>query len=290
LRPDLATGRVRPPALIHRFQALLQPLRSSPLRILLLASASYGAAAGILNLALVAYAATHGGVAWTGVLVAIWGVGSLAGGVAYGSRNWQVPVEWRAIGCLALFGAALVLLAAAPNLTVLALLMIPAGLPLSPWLGSLSASVQRAVPAATSTEAFTWTFAVITMGTAGGSALGGVITQGAGPQIAFLAAGALALTGAALGALWRPRTPGPVPAPSGQHHRLAAAAAAEPENRQTGPIAGQTAQDRQGPRRSPSQANRQASRLRPALRAAGTATAFSHLRVTCYFCRALSTV
>jgi predicted MFS family arabinose efflux permease len=266
------------------------PLRSSPLRILLLASASYGAAAGILNLALVAYAATHGGVAWTGVLVAIWGVGSLAGGVAYGSRNWQVPVEWRAIGCLALFGAALVLLAAAPNLTVLALLMIPAGLPLSPWLGSLSASVQRAVPAATSTEAFTWTFAVITMGTAGGSALGGVITQGAGPQIAFLAAGALALTGAALGALWRPRTPGPVPAPSGQHHRLAAAAAAEPENRQTGPIAGQTAQDRQGPRRSPSQANRQASRLRPALRAAGTATAFSHLRVICYFCRALSTV
>jgi predicted MFS family arabinose efflux permease len=183
------------------------PLRSSSLRILLVASASYGVAAGILNLALVAYATTHGGTAWTGVLVAIWGVGSLAGGVVYGSRNWQAPVEWRAIGCLALFGAALMLLAAAPNLTVLAVLMIAAGLPLSPWLGSLSASVQRAVPPAASTEAFTWTFAVITMGIAGGSALGGVITQGAGPQIAFLAAGALALTGAALGTLWHPKAP-----------------------------------------------------------------------------------
>jgi predicted MFS family arabinose efflux permease len=168
-------------------------------------------------------------------------VGSLAGGVAYGSRNWQAPVGWRAIGCLALFGAALMMLAAAPNLTVLAVLMIAAGLPLSPWLGSLSASVQRAVPPATSTEAFTWTFAIITMGIARGSALGGVITQGAGPQIAFLAAGALALTGAALGTLWRRKAPA-----RRQHHpasiRLAAAAATAPENRPTGPIAGQTAQ------------------------------------------------
>src|SRR5262249_61883403 len=160
-----------------------------------------------------------------------WGVGSLAGGVVYGSRNWQAPVERRAIGCLALFGAALMLLAAAPNLPVLAVLMIAAGLPLSPWLGSLSASVQRAVPAGTSTEAFTWTFAVITMGTAGGNALGGVITQGAGPQIAFLAAGALALTGAAVGALYRPRPSGPPPAPSGQTHRLGEAADAGTEIR-----------------------------------------------------------
>jgi predicted MFS family arabinose efflux permease len=179
------------------------PLRSAPLRILLVISAGYGAAAGILNLALVAYAATHGRAAWTGVLVAIWGAGSLAGGVVYGSRNWQTPVQWRAIGCLALFGAALMLLAAAPNLTILAVLMIAPGLPLSPWLGSLSASVQRAVPAGTSTEAFTWTFAVITIGMAGGNALGGLLTQDAGTPITFVAAGALALTGAALGSLWR---------------------------------------------------------------------------------------
>jgi hypothetical protein len=71
------------------------------------------------------------------------------------------------------------------------------------------------------------------MGIAGGSALGGVITQGAGPQITFLAAGALALTGAALGTLWRPKAPA-----RRQHHPasipLAAAAATAPENRPTG--------------------------------------------------------
>jgi hypothetical protein len=36
-------------------------------------------------------------------------------------------------------------LAAAPSLVVLAVLMIPLGLPLSPWLGSLSAAIQRGV-------------------------------------------------------------------------------------------------------------------------------------------------
>jgi predicted MFS family arabinose efflux permease len=178
-------------------------VRSSRLRLLLAIAACYGAAAGILNLALIGYAAAHGSVAWAGVLVATWGAGSLAGGIIYGSRTWQLPVERRAIGCLALFGAALALLAAAPSLPALALLMIPLGLPLSPWLGSLSASVQRAVPPSVATEAFTWTFAVITVGMAGGSAIGGTIIQDANPGTAFLTAGALSLAGAALGALGR---------------------------------------------------------------------------------------
>jgi predicted MFS family arabinose efflux permease len=93
------------------------------------------------------------------------------------------------------------LLALAPSLIALALLMIPVGLPLSPWLGSLSASVQRAVPAAASTEAFTWTFAVITVGMAAGNAVGGTLIQAARPDVAFLTAGALSLAAATLGAL-----------------------------------------------------------------------------------------
>jgi MFS family permease len=202
--PRLAT-REEPAA-----RAAVSPLRSSPgLHVLLVASACYGLAAGVLNVSLVAFAGRHGGVAWVGVLVAIWGAGSLAGGVAYGSRTWRVPVERRALVCLALFGAALTVLAAAPSLVVLAVLMIPLGLPLSPWLGSLSASIQRVVPAATATEAFTWTFAVITVGMAGGNAVGGVVSQGLGPAAAFLLAGAFALLGALTGLLARGRLADP---------------------------------------------------------------------------------
>jgi predicted MFS family arabinose efflux permease len=177
------------------------PLRQAELRILLISAACYGAAAGILNLALVAFAGAHGGVAWAGVLVAIWGLGSLAGGLLYGSRDWGGSAERRAMACLALFGATLVLLAAAHGLIFLAVLMVPLGMPLSPWLGSLSASVQRAVPADSATEAFAWTFAVITVAMAAGSAISGMIIQGAGTETAFLTAGGLALAGAAFGAL-----------------------------------------------------------------------------------------
>jgi predicted MFS family arabinose efflux permease len=60
--------------------------------------------------------------------------------------------------------------------------------------------VQRAAPAASSTEAFAWTFAVITVGIAAGNACGAVIIQAAGTQAAFLTAGGLGLAGAGFGA------------------------------------------------------------------------------------------
>ena len=54
---------------------------------------------------------------------------------------------------------------------------------------------------ALSTEAFAWTFAVITVGMAAGNACGGVIIQAAGTRAAFLTAGGLGLTGAGFVAL-----------------------------------------------------------------------------------------
>lgn len=100
----------------------------------------------------------------------------------------------------------LALVSYAGALAVLALLMIPLGLPLSSWLGSLNASVQRAVPSTLTTEAFSWTFAVITVGIAAGNALGGLVVRAGGPQVAFLAAGSVSLAAAVLGALsWKRR-------------------------------------------------------------------------------------
>ena len=175
------------------------PLRRARFRVLLVCGACYGVSAGMLNLALIAFAGAHGGVAWAGVLVAVWGAGSLAGGLAYGSHNWKSRVERRAMACLALFGATLILLAAAPGLIVLALLMICLGIPLSPWLGSLSSSIQRAVPATGSTEAFAWAFAVITVGMAAGNAISGVVIQSANTATAFVSAGVFSLAGALFG-------------------------------------------------------------------------------------------
>jgi predicted MFS family arabinose efflux permease len=180
--------------------ATASPLRQGRLRVLLVCGACYGVSAGMLNLTLVAFASAHGGVAWAGVLVAIWGAGSLAGGLVYGSREWQRPVEGRAMAALALFGATLMLLAAAPGLIVLGVLMACLGIPLSPWLGSLSAAIQRAAPAGSSTEAFAWSVAVITVGIAAGNAIGGAVIQSANSAAAFACAGGLSLAAAIFGA------------------------------------------------------------------------------------------
>ena len=81
--------------------------------------------------------------------------------------------------------------------------MIPLGVPLSPWLGSLSAAVQRAVPQRVPPR-LAWTFTVITAGISAGSACGGMIIQTASIQAAFLAAGGSGLAGAVFGALRLP--------------------------------------------------------------------------------------
>jgi predicted MFS family arabinose efflux permease len=197
--PDLPAGEVRPG------RDRLGPLRSPRLRRLLASAVGYGIAVGILVVALAAFASAHGSPAAVGALIAIWGAGSLVGGIVYGSRRWSGPVEQRALVLLVALGAALMLLAAAPSLPVVALLMLVVGLPLSPWLGCLSAAVQRAAPSRSAAEAFTWIFAVITLGDASGNAAGGALIQLAGPGIAFLIAGGAALGGAGVASLMRER-------------------------------------------------------------------------------------
>ena len=71
---------LRPPASREAQAGAVSPLRGGRFRVLLVPAACYGAAAGILNLSFVAFAGAHGGVAWAGVLVAI----------------WRPPAAWRA--------------------------------------------------------------------------------------------------------------------------------------------------------------------------------------------------
>jgi hypothetical protein len=80
--------------------------------------------------------------------------------------------------------------------------MIPLGLPLAPWLGSLSASRRAGRSHGSTTEAFTWTFAVVTVGYSASSAAGGMVIQAARTPAAFLAAAAASALGAAFGWRW----------------------------------------------------------------------------------------
>jgi predicted MFS family arabinose efflux permease len=176
-------------------------LASADFISLVSAATLYGVAVGLLTIALTAFATNHHARPLVGVLVAIWGIGSILGGMAYGTTQWRTRAQPRAFLLLALLALLLALLAIAPDVGVLAALMLALGFPLSPWLGTLNEAVQTVVPPSRTTEAFTWIFALITIGIAAGSAAGGPIIQRAGTKDAFLVAAAAAAAGAALGGM-----------------------------------------------------------------------------------------
>jgi predicted MFS family arabinose efflux permease len=195
-------------------------LFSATFRGLLVAAALYGVSCGILTLALTAFCASRGHSDAVGVLIAIWGVGSIVGGVAYSTRRWSTSPPHRAVILLTTLGALLALTAAAPNLASLAVFTLLLGVPLSPFLGTLSTAVQQVIPADRTTEAFTYTFAVITIGIAAGNALGGAVIQRDHTSRALLAAAATALVGSGAGAVGLRRRR---PTPGCNHNRGAEA-------------------------------------------------------------------
>jgi hypothetical protein len=200
-------GSTHPPTKGRRARGTL---RSSGFASLLTAATLYGVAAGILTVTLVAFCSQHHARAAVGVLIAIWGVGSILGGVAYGTVRWKAPPARRAFLLLAVLAVLLAILATAPTVALLAFLMLVLGLPLSPWLGTLNEAVEAQVPHGRTGEAFTWTFAAITTGIGVGNALGGPVNQSTSTRGGFLAAAAVAAVGVvlALGARAVARRPG----------------------------------------------------------------------------------
>jgi MFS family permease len=148
-------------------------------------------------------AATHdaGAPGATGPLLALWGVGSLIGGVvvARGGGVRNLPLLLLA---LAVSHGALAFGASAP--VVLGALLVVAGAFIAPTFGAMSALTGRVAPVGTVTEAFAWTTTALGAGFAAGAAIAGVIVDAGGPAAAFAAAGAFGLPAAAVAVVYAP--------------------------------------------------------------------------------------
>jgi|HigsolmetaAR206D_1030411.scaffolds.fasta_scaffold01380_3 MFS family permease len=125
-------------------------------------------------------------VAWTGLVLALWGAYSLVGGFAYGAvRRPPAPVL-------------LVLLLGLCTVPVglggghwwsLALALVPAGFLCAPSLAASVDAVSRRVPAAVRGEAMGLHNSALTTGIALGSPLAGGVIDAAGPAWGFVATG-----------------------------------------------------------------------------------------------------
>jgi MFS family permease len=150
---------------------------------------------GGLEVAIPAFADAAGSPGMSGVLLAVWSLGSVAGGLWFGARvvSASLPRQYR----WGLLGVTigLVPLAAITSPWVLGLLLFLGGTAIAPTLTVQSSLVGSIAPAHATTEAFTWLSTIAFGASAVGAAVGGALIEGpAGVSGSLL----LAAAGAAL--------------------------------------------------------------------------------------------
>jgi MFS family permease len=173
-------------------------LRSSGMRTLVLTGGVTAIALGALEVALPAFAEAEGSRGAVGPLITLWSIGSLIGGLWYGSRSWSWSVERRFLLMMALLGLGSAPLAFAPSIAVMGALLVFTGLGLAPLAITEYALVDRLAPAGTQTEAYSWQIVANVMGAAAGSLVAGVLAESASVEWALASSAIACAVGFAL--------------------------------------------------------------------------------------------
>ena len=150
-----------------------------------------------------------------GIVLAIWSLGSLLGGLAFGHR----PISrWALTRRLAIVFVGVAIASAAMNFWWLSIFLVVSGIGLAPALANLFAIVSSSVRFSDTAEAFGWAGTGQLIGAGLGSALAGSLIDQQGAQGAFFVGAGLALAAIAaalLGLRWTPdlrfRDASPIP-------------------------------------------------------------------------------
>ena len=156
-----------------RAGALSAPGMRTLVALALLAAVSFGA----IDIALPAFSEQEGSRAAAGPLLTAWALGSVLGGLWYGSRSWRTPAEHRLIalsGLLALGSAPIVFAWSIPAMGVL---LVLAGLSIAPLGTTEYALVEKVAPRGTSTEAYSWHIVATAVGFSLGATGAGLLAE-----------------------------------------------------------------------------------------------------------------
>jgi len=192
--PVLAQWRIEE----RKPSSLFGPLAVRGFVPLLAVILAYSGAFGLLEIGVTAYTAESGMPALAGLILGLMSVGSAAGGLAYGSRSWRLPLARQFALMLSIMGIGIALLALVANVFVFTALGIAAGVVMAPALIIQSMLVARTAPPHYATEAFTWSTSCLLSGVGVGLATGGLLLERANSSAVFVAAGAVALSAALL--------------------------------------------------------------------------------------------
>jgi predicted MFS family arabinose efflux permease len=160
---------------------------------------------GSVEVVTVAFAQGHGHPDAAGLLLAVYAGGSLVAGIVFGAVHWTMPLGRRFTVLLTAILVTAAPLPAAPNVAVLALVLLLAGFSVSPSLVTGLALVELLVPPARLTEGLSVETTGVALGLTAGSAVSGYVIDQSGASRAYLvpvAGSALALLTALLGSRW----------------------------------------------------------------------------------------
>jgi MFS family permease len=174
----------------------LGALASPGVRTLVYTSIPAGVGIGMLEVGIPAFSRAEGAAAASGVLLAIWSLGSGLGGLLYGTLPRRRGLHRTHLLVAALLPLTLLPLALAPSVAVMALLVIPAGCCIAPLLATRNELVSEVAPPGMRTEAYTWPVTAFVIGIAAGAAISGGLVESAGWRTAFVVAAAFAAGGA----------------------------------------------------------------------------------------------
>lgn len=206
---DAASG----PSVRGRWGALASP----GIRTLIYATFPVGVALGATEVVLPAFSArTAGDTSHAGLLLALWSLGSLGGGLLYGAVPPRATVERVHLTMAVLFPLTLLPMLLAGSVATMALLVLPAGVCVAPLIATRNELVGRVAPAGSATEAYTWPVTALVAGIAVGAASAGSIVEAADWRAATLMAAGLGVLGSATAILRRRTLAAPRPAVGGR--------------------------------------------------------------------------
>ena len=174
------------PAPLHQSKIPHVPAFRRPGVLLMILSAiATGAIFGSYEVSIVAFTAEQGAPQASGLLLAMWALTSMFGGLWFGSRHFRAPLSRQLV---VITGSLTVALAITPflnSLTTLTLASIISGALVAPLLITIFSLAERLVPNAQLTEGLTFINSGLTVGFSLGVAAGGYLIDVSGARLGF---------------------------------------------------------------------------------------------------------
>jgi hypothetical protein len=158
-----------------------------------------GIMVGAIEISITAFASDHGVAELGGTLVAIQALGSVAGGLWFGARDWRGSPGDRLPAISLVFALSVVPLVAVPSVGAAFPLMALSGIALAPTISVIYLLLDSLAPPGTAVEATGWVLTAIIVGAALGNGAAGVAVTEASPHLGLVVGlgGGLVTLGAA---------------------------------------------------------------------------------------------